>query len=155
MTDDQQQIRRRVLVALAVIGRPELLGGASGLTKEQIGFELCRLWFEVVYTPALWTVDGLKGDRHSAGVDRFWEAFEDDERNYLERFNRFIELRLEMTPEELRLQRAIDPDRWDGVTRDARNTLELIEPGFDARNARIGQILELPDVFDRPPRVSD
>ncbi|MBT8401622.1 MAG: hypothetical protein KJO98_14185 [Rhodothermia bacterium] len=151
-TGDLQQMRRRVLVALAVIGRPEMLGAASDLTREQIGFELCRLWFEDVYTPALWTVDGLKGDRHLSRVDRFWEAFDEDERAYLERFNRFIELRLEMTAEELRRQRAIDPDRWDGVSRDARNTLELIEPNFDAGTMRIGQILELPELFYPPQR---
>ncbi len=145
MIDELLETRSKVLVALAVMGRPELLGLASGLSRERMGFELCRLWFEDVYTPALWTVDGLKGDRHATRVDKFWKAFGDEEREYLERFNRFVELRLEMTAEQLRRQRSIDADRWDGVIRDARNTLDLIEPGFDVGRTRIGQILRLPE----------
>ncbi len=140
-----EQVRERVLVTLAVMSQPELMAVSADLPPGRVGYELSRLWFEQVYAPGLWTVDGLRGDRDAKAEEAFEAAFDEEELGYLERFNRFIELRLEMTPAELRAAGEIDSDRWAGVVRDARNTLDLIEPGFRADRRRISDVLRLED----------
>ncbi len=138
-----EQVRERVLLTLAVMSQPELVAASTDLSPGRVGYQLSRLWFERVYAPGLWTVDGLKGDRSVESVEAFESAFDTEELGYLERFNRFIELRLEMTPGELRTAGEIDPDRWAGVVRDARNTIDLIEPGFRVERRRIADLLRL------------
>ena len=125
------------------MARPDVARALSGLSEAAAGFQLCRFWFESVYEPGLWTVDGLRGDRDKERIEAFWRAFDEEERSYLERFNRFVELRLEMTPEELGKKGEVDPDRWAGIVRDARNTLELIEPNFSATRKTIETVLKL------------
>lgn len=95
------------------------------MAPEVLAFELCRLWFDAIYLPSERYMDGLKGDRSPAALDQFEACFSDDERAALERFHRFLDLRLRMLPPDAH-QRNIFPqnDAWRNIIKDAGYLLD-------------------------------
>ena len=99
------------------------------MEPEQLAFELLRIWFDDVYLPSARYVDGLKGDYSATAADVFRSAFSDEECADLERFHRFVELRLEMVPEGDRGRRRVPiDDRWRALVRDAGYLLDDLTP---------------------------
>ncbi len=137
-------VRSRVSTFLWLFANLEIDDfGRLGQSRERIAYELCRLWFAEIYPPGLRYIDGLKGDRDAEAVALFADAFEAEELDYFERFNRFIELRLDMMPRSTLTRKEVDPERWRAIARDARNTLDLVEPAFVFERSRIGAVLRL------------
>ena len=121
--------RKRVLLFLALMSSEEAQEAcAEGVDRERLAFELCRVWIEEIFVPGWTRLDGIKGDRDARAADRFWAAFDGEERKALERFHRFVELRVDMLAEEDRRNRRFPQnDRWENLMRDASNTLEALE----------------------------
>lgn len=126
---DIETIRERVLDALALLRSARALSSVvPDLKPERIAFELCRMWFDAIYKPGHRYMDGYKGDRSEPEALDFESAFTQDEFEYLERFNRFLELRIDrLSPAERTQGLFPDSDTWHAIMRDADNLLELIE----------------------------
>lgn len=119
-------VRDRVTLFLAFLASEECWQACQSVfSSDKLAYEWCRLWFDKIYVPSLRYLDGIKGDRSAEAVTRFRAAFTDDELAALERFHRFLELRLDMLPDAAR-QRAAFPqnDAWDHVVRHAGYVLE-------------------------------
>ena len=126
---DIETVRERVLDALALIRSAPVLNSVfPDLSTEKIAFELCRMWFDLIYKPGHRYMEGFKGDRDQEEALDFESAFTEDEFAYLERFNRFLELRVDrLDQDEWADGRFPDSDTWHAIIRDADNLLELIE----------------------------
>ena len=86
------------------------------------------MWFDAIYNPGHRYMDGYKGDRDEEAALEFESAFTEDEFEYLERFNRFLELRIDrLSTKDRENGRFPNSDTWRGIMRDADNLLELIE----------------------------
>jgi len=135
-------IRERVLDALALIHiAPRIMAARPDVPAERIAYALCRYWMDVVFEPGLRYVDGFKGDRDPKALDRFEAAFNEDEWEYLERFHRFVELRLDrLGPQDHADGQYPVDDSWHGITRDARNTAELLGDDPQERAKRLGRL---------------
>ncbi len=131
--------RQRVLNALALFHRyDQICVCRPELPSKRVAFELCRLWLDHVFTPGLRYMDGFKGDRDAEAAQDFIDAFSDEEYSWLERFNRFLELRLDrLRPDERESGEFPDNDTWKGIVRDAGNLLDLIEGDPRTRSARL------------------
>jgi len=126
---DIESVRERVLDALALIrSAPVLNSVLPDLSTEKTAFELCRMWFDLIFKPGHRYMDGFKGDRDQQEALDFESAFTEDEFGYLERFNRFLELRVDrLDQDEWAEGRFPDSDTWHAIIKDADNLLELIE----------------------------
>ncbi|NNF03926.1 MAG: hypothetical protein HKN17_05630 [Rhodothermales bacterium] len=129
-SDTYGDVRRRVLAGLGLI---VLEGGGSDeegrARRERRSFDLIRFWFDVVWAPGLRYMDGFKGDRDPAREAAFRETFSDEEFLWLERFNRFLELRVDRLHDDERTQERFPAgDTWTAIVRDAANLLELLDP---------------------------
>lgn len=136
--------RDRVVLLLGLISSKDAQrrACASGGSREELAFELCRVWIEEVFDPSMSYLDGWKGDRDPEAERRFWAAFTEAEREALERFHRFVELRIEMLPEEARTRGAFpEGDRWDNLVRDASNTLEELEDDGEEVRERVERVV--------------
>lgn len=124
-----QSPRTRVTLVLAVLSSDECRRACHQvLAPERFAYEWCRLWFDEVYVPSLRYLDGLKGDRSEEAVSRFWACFTDEEKEALERFHRFLELRVEMLPDEAHERESFpQSDAWDSIVRHAGYVLEDLE----------------------------
>jgi len=101
--EDLHIIRERVLDACTLIHFSDRLFAANPETpRERIAFELLRVWMDRVYTPSTRYMEGYKGDHDQDLVQRFIDAFDDDEYSYIERFHRFVEIRLDRLGESER-----------------------------------------------------
>ena len=145
------RIRRRVLAGLGLIvlegsssadsagisepdGLDRTATTGSGVSRERSAFDLIRFWFDEIWAPGLRYMDGFKGDRDAALETTFREAFSEEEYLWLERFNRFLELRVDRLAEEDREDgRFPSGDTWSAIVRDARNLLELLDPDVRLR----------------------
>jgi hypothetical protein len=130
------EIRARVLDALLLFRHADALSSIRpDLTGERIAFELCRLWFDDVYTPSRRYMEGLKGDWDADAEEAFRDAFSPEESTWLERFHRFLELRIDRLSAAQKAD-AVFPnnDTWRGVMRDAGNLLDLMD---DERARRV------------------
>ncbi len=126
---DIEMVRERVLDALALLRSANILSSIDpSLPPERVAFELCRMWFDAIYTPGHRYMEGYKGDRDEDAALDFESAFTEDEFEYLERFNRFLELRIDrLSSKDRENGRFPSSDTWRGIMRDADNLLELIE----------------------------
>lgn len=125
--------RQRVILYLAFLSSRDCQSICSRFAKaEKLAFQLCRLWFDEIYTPGTRYIDGLKGTRSEVEADEFWSDFTEEERMALERFHRFLELRIDMLPADAK-EREIFPqnDLWISVTRDASHVLEALAVDVD------------------------
>jgi len=148
------QIRRWVLAGLGLI---VLEGGSSGSAvdrnpddstverkldaparhagaNERVAFDLIRFWFDQVWAPGVRYMDGFKGDRDPALEEAFRDAFSEEEYLWLERFNRFLELRVDRLSDRERTEERFPAgDTWLAIVRDARNLIELLDPSGQER----------------------
>lgn len=112
------------------------------IDQDRLAFELCRIWFDEIYLPSRRYFDALKGDYSEAAADRFRTAFSADELAGLERFTRFLELRMEMLSSDARSARRVpNNDAWQGLVRHAFYMLDDLEPDSEYRRARLSEDL--------------
>ena len=136
--------RTQVLVFLAFLSSEACYAACRpALAPEKLAFALCRLWFDELYTPGLRYLDSLKGDVSQEAVDRFMDAFSDDERAALERFHRFLELRLDRLSAENRRQGVFPQnDTWFNIMRDAGYLLETFDADPDLTRRRLAWLVQ-------------
>lgn len=102
-----------------------------GVPVQATPLETCRRWFDDVYLPSSRYFDAVKGEIDITELQQFSSQFSEDEFLQLERFHRFLELRLDL------LQKTgTAPEAWKGspawkyIAQNAKNTLELLQGGF-------------------------
>lgn len=132
-------IRGRVTSFLALLSSSrahDLL--SREIPRERVAFELIRCWFDEIYSPSIRYVDGLRGDFSEAEARRFRSVFSAEELAAIERFHRFTELRLEMTPPAILENRRFPmDDRWNQIVKDASYLLDELEPNPSALRTRM------------------
>lgn len=136
--------RERVTLFLAVLTSENLRQPTgSGLSPDRRAYELCRIWFNTIYTPSTRYLDGIKGDRSEDAVAQFWSAFSTDEQDALERFHRFLELRVDMLS-DTEQERAIFPqnDAWDALLRHATYVLDELDSNPDALQQKVNWLID-------------
>jgi hypothetical protein len=102
---------------------------APHLAPETRAYELSRIWFDDVFVPGIRYLEGIKGDRDENASTEFKSYFTEEEWKYIERFHRFLELRIDMIPESYRRKRQLPGNNlWESIVRDAAYLLELLEP---------------------------
>lgn len=112
------------------------------IDQDRLAFELCRIWFDEIYIPSRRYFDALKGDFSEEAAERFKSAFSDDEIAALERFSRFLELRMEMLSGAARSSRRVpNNDAWQSLVRHAFYLLDDLEPDAEYRRARLAENL--------------
>ncbi len=133
--------RERVATFLTLVASDaarETLG--RWIDQDRLAFELCRIWFDDIYLPSRRYFDALKGDYSEAAAEHFRSAFSNEELAGLERFTRFLELRLEMLSSESRSSRRIpNSDAWQSLVRHAFYLLDDLEPDAEYRRARLSE----------------
>lgn len=121
--------RKRVTLVLAFLSSEECRQACHRiLAPERLAYEWCRLWFDEIYVPSLRYLEGLKGDRSEEAAAQFRACFTDEEQEALERFHRFLELRVERLSDEAH-RRELFPqtDAWDSIVRHAGYVLEDLD----------------------------
>lgn len=128
--------RERVLVFLGFFTSQESQRAfAPEIPAENLAYELCNIWFDRVFVAGTRYLDGIRGDRDEEEAAAFRAAFNDEEWKYLERFHRFLELRIDMMPSTLKAGRAIPNNNlWESIQRDAQYLFELLEPDLKKRH---------------------
>jgi len=142
--------RERVITYLTLLasesGRQAL---CQAVEPERLAFELCRVWFDDIYVAGHRYFDGLKGDFSPDAAELFRSAFTTGELAALERFNQFLELRLNMLPKsDLTFRRIPDNDSWRNFVKDARYLLEDLDPHTEIRSRRLVEHLSEVDTSD-------
>lgn len=137
--------RERVTLFLAVIASEPCRDACHELLPpDHFSFLWCRLWFNEIYLPGPRYLDGLKGDRSEEAVARFWTSFTSVEKEALERFHRFLELRIEMLPGNLVEDESFpQTDAWDHVVRHAGYALEELESDPASLKEKVGWVARL------------
>ena len=132
---NKQAARERVLVFLSFFTSPESQRAfAPTVPEEHLAYELCNIWFDSVFVSGMRYLDGIKGDRSEAASNAFRAAFNDEEWKFLERFHRFLELRIDMMPGARKKERTIPNNNlWESIVRDANYLFELLEPDLKKR----------------------
>lgn len=112
------------------------------IPPERLAYELCRIWFDEIFIAGHRYFDGLKGDFSQEAADRFRNAFTDEELAAIERFSRFLELRLEMLSNPtVKVGRIPDNDAWRSLVRDAGYLLDDLDPEGPVRRRRLAEWL--------------
>lgn len=121
--------RKRVTLVLAFLSSEECRRACHQiLAPERLAYEWCRLWFDEVYVPSRRYLRGLKGDRSEEAAAEFRAEFTDEEQEALERFHRFLELRVEMLSDENHRNESFpQSDAWDSIVRHAGYVLEDLD----------------------------
>ena len=135
-------LREKVLDALALIHLSEAIFiKRSDMTPEHIAYDLLTFWLDRVYTPGFRYMEGFKGDRNAEDATIFEENFSEEEFDWLERFNRFLELRIDrLRPSQKEMKEFPIKDTWIGITRDAGNLIALMEPEFLTKKKRLDRM---------------
>jgi hypothetical protein len=143
MPDAEYPVRDRVLDALTLIHlAPDFIAARPEVPGEIIAYAVCQYWFDHVFEPGIRYIQGLKGDRDSEAAARFEAAFDEEEWVHVERFHRFLELRIDRLGDDAHLRRAYPlDDSWNGIVRDAGNTVELLGADLTERTARLRRIV--------------
>lgn len=147
--------RERVIAYLALLTSREVRSDlGERLGHEHLAFELCRLWFDEVYVAGNRYFEGLKGDFSQEDASRFRQAFSNEEIAALERFSRFLELRLQMVPDAiLKKKRIPETDAWLSLLKDAAYLLDDLDPDYTLRKpylkAWTGSRSEMPEDLRR------
>jgi hypothetical protein len=120
--------RQRVLDALSLIALSDVLPTLRpDLEPENAAFQMCRTWFDEVYVPGTRYMHGIKGDRDPERAETFAGAFSEDENRWLERFNRFLELRVDRNGSSAREEGMFPAgEPWRAVIKDAGYLVELL-----------------------------
>lgn len=133
MSDDlsrtEHSHRKRVALVLAFLSSEECRQICQRvLAPERLAYEWCRLWFDEIYVPSLRYLEGLKADRSEEAAAEFRACFTEDELEALERFHRFLELRVERLSDDAHQRESFpQTDAWDSVVRHAGYVLEDLE----------------------------
>lgn len=149
MSDDlssaDPSARERLTLFLALLASDECRTACHQvLPADGFAYTWCRLWFNEVYVPSSRYLDGLKGDVSEEAVTQFRSSFTDAEMEALERFHRFLELRIEMLPHDLAETQAFpQTDAWDHVVRHAGYALEELEQDPSSLKEQVGWIAQL------------
>lgn len=118
--------RQRVLDALSLLAAaPVFASLRPDLRPERFAYMMCQVWFDEVYEPGTRYMSGLKGDRDAVVAEQFLAEFDDDEERWLERFNRFLELRIDRLADH-EAEIIEQGERWDSIVRDAGYLVELL-----------------------------
>lgn len=135
--------RERVITYLTLVVSGAARQSLGRLMEpERLAFELCRVWFDDIYIAGRRYFEGMKGDFSPEGANRFRSAFTADELAALERFNQFLELRLEMLPKsDLASRRIPNNDTWRNFVKDASYLLADLDPHTEARSRRLAERL--------------
>lgn len=113
------------------------------IPADRVVFEFCRLWFDEIYTPSARYMDGLKGDVSRERVAAFAQHFDEDELAALERFNAFLDLRIDMLSDAQRASRTFpENDMWRNIVRDAGYLVEDLEPDAAVRRRLVDWLAE-------------
>lgn len=130
MDDDCTPVRHRDIRA-EIIAFLQLLSESErhrdldlGVAADDVPTELCRYWFDELYTPSRRYLDEVKGDFSPTDASAFNSLFNDSELEALSRFHHFLELRLSMLDSSE--HRLAGSDLWASIVRDAQNTLYLL-----------------------------
>ena len=140
MSEDEEKkreaIRERVLVFLSFFTSSESQRAfAPAVPEEKLAYELCDIWFDKVFVSSTRYMEGLRGDWDEVAAAEFRDAFDDEEWKFLERFHRFLELRIDMMPAAQKAGRTIPANNlWDSILRDAKYLFELLEPDLKKRH---------------------
>lgn len=137
--------RDRLTLFLALLASDECRTACHQvLPPDRFAYTWCQLWFNDVYVPSARYLDGLKGDVSKEAVAEFRSRFTDVEMEALERFHRFLELRIEMLPSDLaETQSFPQTDAWDHVVRHAGYALEELERDPSSLKEQVGWIARL------------
>ncbi len=141
MQTDLHTIRDRVIFFFLLLAsektREQLY---AVLSPEELAYELCRLWFEEIYLPSRRYIRGWKGDFSPDSAERFYQAFSDEENEILDRFHCFLELRMDMIPDEHLAQKRIPQnDLWHNIVRHADHVLKALLPHPEAYKERLAE----------------
>lgn len=114
------------------------------IDRDRLAFELCRIWFDDIYLPSRRYFEGLKGDYNEEAAALFRADFSQDELAELERFTRFLELRMEMLSDGKARSsgRMSNTDGWQSLMRHAWYVLDDLEPDAEFRRARLAEVVE-------------
>lgn len=134
-----QEIRDRVVFFLLFLTSESCISACSPFADaEKIAYELCRIWFDDIYTPGLSYFESLKGDFSPEAAARFEDAFDVEELVELERFHHFFELRIGMLAKKFKGAATFPQnDSWRNLLRHARQVLALLEPDSAKLQARL------------------
>lgn len=124
----QNHIRQQVIFFLLMLSSDRSQKTLQPwISPERLAYRLCALWFDSIYAPSRRYIRGWKGDFSPEAAESFRNAFSEDEFAMLEQFHCFLELRMDMLPEEM-LQRQEIPqnDLWRNIQRHAANTLHFL-----------------------------
>lgn len=137
--------RDRVTLFLALLASDEGRTACHEvLAPDRFAFVWCRLWFNEIYVPSTRYLDGLKGDPSEESVTEFRASFTDQEMEALERFHRFLELRVDMLPGNLARDESFPQnDAWDHVVRHAGYALEELETDPESLKEKVGWVAHL------------
>ncbi len=132
-----EMARERVLVFLSFfISSESQRAFLPEVPAETLAYELCNIWFDRVFVAGKRYLDGIRGDWDEEEANVFRNAFDDEQWKYLERFHRFLELRVDMMPDLQKEKRQIPNNNlWESVVRDAGYLFELLEPDVKKRRA--------------------
>jgi len=131
-----------------VIGFLAFLSGHAGvpsrennsIVRNDLPQVLSGLWFDEIFLPSRRYLDCLKGDQAESASAAFWSEFSQPERNALERFHRFFELRLEMM--ERGLKRGDGEDIlnfWSHTVKDAALALNSFHSHLEKSYEQLGK----------------
>lgn len=137
--------RERVTLFLAILASDKGRDACHDvLAPDHFAFVWCRLWFNEIYVPSSRYLDGLKGDPSEHALAEFRTSFTDEEMEALERFHRFLELRVDMLPGDLTQTESFPQnDAWDHVVRHAGYALEELETDPEALKKKVGWVAHL------------
>lgn len=133
MSDEPSHVdrshRKRVTLVLAFLSSEDCRQACHQiLAPERFAYEWCRLWFDEIYVPSLRYLEGLKGDRSEEAAAQFRACFTDEEQEALERFHRFLELRVERLSDEAHRRESFpQTDAWASIVRHAGYVLEDLD----------------------------
>lgn len=134
--------RERVTLFLALLASDEGRHACHQvLAPDRFAFVWCRLWFDEIYVPSSRYLSGVKGDQSEETAAKFREAFAAEEMAALERFHRFLELRVDMLPGNLAEDESFPQnDAWDHVVRHAGYALEELETDPESLKQTVGSV---------------
>lgn len=140
-----EEIRERVILFLLFLTSDKCLDLAAEIfPRDQLLPEICRVWFDEIYTPGITYLNrSLKGDLKPENVARFEEAFDAEALIELERFHHFFELRVEIlrksSPDLRHLTRS---SMWEDIRRHAGYVLQALCIDILGRRLKLEQHFE-------------
>jgi len=123
-------------------GSEQIVAIRPDVPAETVAFELCRLWIDHVFSPSMRYLDGVKGDHDEQAAERFIVAFTEEEYEWVERFHRFLELRIDRLSDEQKTACTFPiNDTWRGITQDAGNLLDLLDPTGSRKTKQVAEAM--------------